>query len=193
VALELVVDGLDVGLDLLDLDKGWVGDGAKEFKAFIDGFNSITVFSSSSFKVSMVLSTLFGFLSKSLSVFIDVLLKLFKGLSNSGSLWDQDVVNKVVTVEEISFSIFNGLGEFTNSCLVFTGSLLEGLVGIVELNFKVVDDALHGFKELVQKTTGLKVNFSEIKHPLTPSRLSSLSNSLLLVVGEDLVHVNSKN
>lgn len=193
VALKLVVDGLDMGLDLLDLNEGWVGDGAKEFKTFINSGNSISVFSSSGFEVSMILSTLFSFLSKSFSVFINVLLKLFKSLSNSCSLWNQDIVNKIVTVEDISFSVFNRLGEGSNSLSVFTSSLLEGLVGVIKFNFKVVDDALHGFKELIQETTGLEMDFSEIKHPFTPSRLSSLSNSLLLMISENLVHVNSKN
>jgi len=92
VTLELIMETLDVGLDLLDLNKGWVGDGAKEFKTFINSGNSISVFSSSGFECSMIIGSLFGLLVKSFSVIFNVGLELSKGLRDSGSLGDQDIV-----------------------------------------------------------------------------------------------------
>jgi hypothetical protein len=148
VALELVMEVLDVSLDLLDLNKGWVGDGTKEFKAFIDGSDGIGVFSSSSFKGSLIVGSLFGFGVKSLSVFFNVRLELSEGLGDSGSLWDQDVVGQILSVEEVSFSIFNGLGELCNNLVVFTGSLSEVGVGGFKFVFKIVNNVFHGFKKV---------------------------------------------
>ncbi len=91
--LKFVVEVLNVSLNLLDLNKGWVGDGQKEFKAFIDSGDGFSVFSGSSFECSMIVGSLFGLLVKVLSVFFNVRLELSEGLRNSGSLWDQDVVN----------------------------------------------------------------------------------------------------
>jgi len=86
VGLKLVVEVLDVTLDLFDLDEGRVGDGGEEFKALINGGDSLVVISNSSFEGFLIVLSGLGLGGEGLSVGTDVLFQLSKGGCDSVSL-----------------------------------------------------------------------------------------------------------
>jgi len=123
------------------------------------------VFSDSSFKGFVVVFSLEGLLFEVLSVLVDVLSELVEAVGDSVDLDDEDVVDHIVTVEDFSIGIFDHLGELGNFGVVLIGSLVEGLVGVLEFSLKISNDVGDGGDEFLKVTLGLKVEFSEVKDP----------------------------
>lgn len=123
------------------------------------------MFSDSSFKGFVVVFSLEGLLFEVLSVLVDVLSELVEAVGDSVDLDDEDVVDHIVTVEDFSIGIFDHLGELGNFGVVLIGSLVEGLVGVLEFSLKISNDVGDGGDEFLKVTLGLKVEFSEVKDP----------------------------
>jgi hypothetical protein len=101
VVSHLGLDVGEVGLDLLDLDEGWVGELTEETKALIDGGNGFVVLFNGGLEGGVLVLSLGGLGGEVFAVLVDVGGELVEVGSDSVSLGDQDVVNEVVSVEEV--------------------------------------------------------------------------------------------
>lgn len=111
MVLELHFESAQLSLNSLDLDERGVGKLAEKSKAFVDGLDGGVVFSDSGFKALVLPLPGESLFVKGLSVCFDVGLQLSKSIGDSISLGEENVVNEIVAVEDVSVGILNLLGE----------------------------------------------------------------------------------
>jgi len=101
VALELGLDVDEVGLDLLDLDEGWVLELGEEAKALINSLDGLVVLFDTLLEGFVFVLTLHGLGLEVLSVLGDVGIQLSDVVLDALSLGNEDVVDHVVAVEDV--------------------------------------------------------------------------------------------
>lgn len=144
VVLEVAVDLLEVGLDSLDLDERRVAELGEESKALIDGGQSLVVLGDFRFEDSVFSFPDASFVSEGLSVLVNVGSQLSQGVGQSVSGGEEDVVNHVVAVEDVSVSVFQLLGESGNIGIVVVGPAVELVDQFVEFGFQITNELLDG-------------------------------------------------
>lgn len=180
--MELLLELVKVGLDLLDLDEGWVVQLREEGEGLINGIKGDLVLSGVRLEDLVFLLSLKGLVLKVLTVLSDVVFKLVDGLSKTISLGNEDVVNEVVTVEEVSAGLIDLLLETDGLTVMLVSASVEPGVEVSQFRVEFSDKFVDGFEELLKSTLGLEVEFSEVKNPTSPLRLLDLSKDLLLMV-----------
>lgn len=188
-------DSLDLGdglLSLLDLDQTGISlELRKNLEGLSDGFkgSSVLLLSNQEFLVGE--SSGFGggndvsFGLSNLSVQGD---DLFVELVLLG---DEDVINELVGLSDVSVGLRDQVSESSDIGLVLLGSDIEIVVGSLGLNLNIGNDFLDGNDQLVQRSLGEGVHFSQVHQEGSPraSLLESI-HSLDLGVGQGLVDVD---
>lgn len=122
-----------------------------------------------------------GFLFKRPSVVGDVFLKLLKLGLETGSLGNENVVNKVVGIEDFSFSVLDFLVETSDFAVVDISSAAVACMDLVEFSVEVANELFDVPGELSEDAVGLEVKLSEVENEISPLRLLDLSKHSLLM------------
>lgn len=130
---------------------------------------------------------------KVLSVVGDVLSKLVKGGLDSGDLGNEDVIDHIASIEDISGGGIDLLLESDTLSAVDISSSSEILNKGLELLVEISNELIDSVKKVLEGSLGVKVNLSEVYDPRSPLGLSDLVQELLLIAGESLVEVDAEN
>lgn len=109
-----------------------------------------------------------GFFGEGFSVLVNIGFKLFEGVGQSASSGEQDVVDHIVVIENISVSIFEFLGKSGNITVVIVGSSVEVVDEVIKFGIEVSNKLLDGFNQLLKVPLGLQVQFSIIQNKTSP-------------------------
>jgi hypothetical protein len=181
------LDSVEVLLDTLHLDEGGVSDLGKENQGLVDGIDGLLVLSNLRLVLLSLLLTVKGLLIKRFSVHRNVLLQLVKQVNISLSGGDQNVVDQIISVEDVSVCILDFLFELGNISVVVIGSSLEVGMELVKLFIEFFNKLVNAIDKLVKDALGMEVNLGEAKDKVGPLRVLDLSNSLLVAVGPNAV------
>lgn len=152
VALELGLDVDEVGLDLLDLDEGWVLELGEEAKALINSLDGLVVLFDTLLEGFVFVLTLHGLGLEVLSVLGDVGIQLSDVVLDALSLGNEDVVDHVVAVEDVSLGSINFLLEADDLAVVLISAAVEVLNELAKLLVEVFNEVVDGVKKLLERT-----------------------------------------
>lgn len=180
---EGLLDTLEVLLDTLDLNEGGVSDLRKEAETLVDGIDGFSVLSDFSLEFCSLLLSVKGLLLKVSSVLLNVILKLVQLVDVSLSGGDEDIVDHIVSVEEVSVGILDLLSQLGDVFIVVVGSSLEISVELVQFLSKFTNKLLDSINKLVEDTVGAKVELGISEDEVCPLVFLDLSEGLEVAVG----------
>lgn len=140
----------------------------EETKAFIDGTNSLVMFRNSGLKGFVLVLPLEGLFVEHLPIRLDVGFELSQVVGDSVSLGEEDIVNEVVCVKDVSVSILDFLGKPGDISIVVIGSPVVLGDQIREFSVQIIKQLLDGFNELLQVALGLEMNFGIVQDEVGP-------------------------
>jgi hypothetical protein len=100
------------------------------------------VFSDFSLEDLVFLVSDVGLVIEGLSVLVNVSLKLSQGVGQSISGGEKDIVDHIVSIEDVSVSIFDLLSESSDILVVVIGSSVELMNKFIKFAFEVSDEFL---------------------------------------------------
>jgi hypothetical protein len=125
------------------------------------------------------------------SVLVDVSSQLSEGVGESISGGEENVVDHVVSVEDISVGIFDFLGQSSDVTVVVVGSSVEIVDQLAQFGFEVSNQLLDGFNQLLEIALGFQVQFGVVQDEACPIGGLNLGQGLLLLPGPSrVVNVN---
>jgi hypothetical protein len=89
--------------------------------------------------------------------------------SKSFSLWDQDVVIKVVGIEQLSFLVLDLLFKSCHFSIVDICSSAEFMMNVSQFFFQFTNEFLNFTVKFRENTSGLHVEFTEVQDEFTPT------------------------
>lgn len=188
-------DSLDLGdglLSLLDLDQAGVSlKLGEDLEGLSDSFKGSSVlFLSNEVFLMGDSSVLSGGNDVSLSLG-DLSVKGDDLLVELIFLWDEDVINELVGLSDVSVGLRDEVSESSDIRLVLLGSDIEISVGSLGLDVNVSNDFLDGNDQLVQGSLGEGVHLGQVHQEGSPrASFSEGIHSLDLGVGQGLVDVD---
>jgi len=140
----------------------------KEAEALVNGFDGVVVLLDLGLEFFMLVLSLLGFNFEVVSVLGDVVLELGNVVVDAVSLGDEDVVNQVVSVEEISGSAVDFLLESDDFSVVLVGSSGEVLLDLSQFGVQIINKLVNGVQQLLEGSLGLEVDLGEVNDPASP-------------------------
>ncbi len=104
------------------------------------------------------------------SVLVDVGSELSQGVGQSISGGEKNIVDHIVSVEDISISIFDFLSESGDISVVVVSSTVKLVDELVKFSVKVSDKFINGFNQLTKVTLSLHMQFGVVQNEASPVR-----------------------
>jgi len=104
------------------------------------------------------------------SVLVDVGSELSQGVGQSISGGEKNIVDHIVSVEDISISIFDFLSESGDISVVVVSSSVKLVDELVKFSVKVSDKFINGFNQLTKVTLSLHMQFGVVQNEASPVR-----------------------
>lgn len=145
MALEVVLNFHEIGLDSLDLDERGVGELGEQAETLVDGTKGTVMLSYPILEDLVLLLANCGFVVEGLPVLVNVTSQLSQSVGQSISGGEENIVNQIVCVENISISILNLLSQSGHVSVVVVSSPVELMDQLGKLSLQISNQFLHGF------------------------------------------------
>lgn len=109
-----------------------------------------------------------GLVCQGSSVLVDVGSELSQSVGQSVSGWEEDIINHIVSVEDISVGILDFLGESGNISIVVVSSSVELMDQFCKFVFEVTNELLDSLHELLKVALGLQVQLGVVQDEASP-------------------------
>jgi hypothetical protein len=183
VVLEVAVELLEVGLDSLDLGQGGVAQLGDKAEAFVDGSEGLIVLVDLGFEDLVLLVSDVGLVGEGFPVLVDVGSQLSQGVGQSVPGGEENVVDHVVSVEDVSVGILDLLGQPSDVAVVVVGSSVEIVDQLAQLILEISNQFLDGLDQLLEVALGLQVQLGVVQNEAGPVGGLNLSQNLLFSSG----------
>lgn len=165
VAIESLLKHHEVGLDLLHLHEGWVGELGEEAKGLINSSDGVVGFVHLLFKGGVLVSSLEGLEIEVLAVIVDVGVELSEVVGDAIDLRNEDVIDHVTSVEDVSASSVDLLLKSDDFAVVVVGTAVEVSGQLGQLVVQIGNEVIDGLKELLEGSPGVEVDFGIADQP----------------------------